>query len=295
MRPANLGTKIFLDSGDPEETRQAVDVLGFLDGQTTNPTLISKNPEARAKLAAGVKFSKAEIYAFYKKVVKEISPYIHGSVSVEVYSETKTTADEMIKEATEMFSWIPNAHIKLPATKAGLTAAEVLAKQGVRLNITLCFSQAQAAAVYAATRSAKPGDVFVSPFIGRLDDLGLNGVDLISNIQTMYRESNHHVQILAASIRSLDHLYYVLSQRVDLVTVPFSVLTAWQEAGFKIPGPEYSFDPKQLKPISYEPLDLHKPWSSYMIDHELTTQGIEKFSADWNSLVGSSQPQTVVV
>lgn len=285
MRPVNLSTKIFLDSGDPEETRQAVDVLGFLDGQTTNPTLISKNPEAKAHLAAGQKFTKEEIYAFYKKVVKEISPYIHGSVSIEVYADTSTTAEELTAQGREMFKWIPNAHVKLPATKAGLTAAESLVKDGVRVNITLCFSQAQAAAVYAATRKAKPGDVFVSPFIGRLDDLGLNGVDLISNIQTMYRESNHHVWVLAASIRTLDHLYYALSQKVDLVTVPFSVLSAWQEADFKIPGPEYRFDQKDLQPISYEPLDLHKPWQSYMIDHELTTKGIEKFSADWNSLV----------
>lgn len=285
MRPVNLATKIFLDSGDPEETRQAVDVLGFLDGQTTNPTLISKNPEAKARLAVGQKFTKEEIYAFYKKVVKEISPYIHGSVSVEVYADTATKPEEMIAQGRDMFTWIPNAHIKLPVTKAGLTAAETLTKEGVRVNITLCFSQAQAAAVYAATRGAKPGSVFVSPFIGRLDDLGLNGVDLISNIQTMFRESNHHVSVLAASIRTLDHLYYSLAQKVDLVTVPFSILTAWQEAGFHIPGPEYRFDAKGLSPIAYEPLDLHKPWSSYMIDHELTTKGIEKFSADWNSLV----------
>lgn len=285
MRPANLATKIFLDSGDPEETRQAVDVLGFLDGQTTNPTLISKNPEAKARLAAGQKFTKEEIYAFYKKVVNEISPYIHGSVSVEVYADTTTTPEEMIAQGREMFTWIPNAHVKLPVTKAGLTAVETLVKEGVRVNITLCFSQVQAAAVYAATRGAKPGSVFVSPFIGRLDDLGLNGVDLISNIQTMFRESNHHVSVLAASIRTLDHLYYSLSQKVDLVTVPSSVLTAWQEANFHIPGPDYRFDPKDLKPIAYEPIDLHKPWTSYMIDHELTTKGIEKFSADWNSLV----------
>lgn len=285
MRPANLTTKIFLDSGDPEQTRQAVDVLGFLDGQTTNPTLISKNPEAIARLAAGQKFTKEEIYVFYKKVVKEISPYIHGSVSIEVYADTATTADQMIEQGKDMSTWIPNAHIKLPATKAGLTAAQSLAKEGIRVNITLCFSQSQAAAVYAATRGARPGDVFVSPFIGRLDDLGLNGVDLVSNIQSMFRESNHHVSVLAASIRTLDHFYYCLSQKVDLATVPFSVLSAWQEANFYIPGPDYRFDPKNLKPISYEPINLHKSWNSYMIDHELTTKGIEQFSADWNSLV----------
>ncbi|MBI1863216.1 transaldolase [Candidatus Microgenomates bacterium] len=288
MRPANLTTKIFLDSGDPDETRRAVDLLGFLDGQTTNPTLISKNPEAKARLAAGQKFTKDEIYGFYQKVVKEISPYIHGSVSIEVYSDTATTTEEMFAQAQDMFTWIPNAHIKLPLTKAGLTAAESLVKAGIRVNITLCFSQAQAAAVYAATRGAHPGDVFVSPFIGRLDDLGLNGLDLISNIQTMYRESNHHVSVLAASIRTLDHLYYCLSQKVDLVTVPFSILDQWQEDGMRIPGPDYRFDPHGLNAIPYDPLDLHKSWKTYMIDHELTTKGIEQFSADWNSLVISS-------
>jgi transaldolase len=285
MRPANLATKIFLDSGDPEETRQAVDALGFLDGQTTNPTLISKNPEAMARLSAGQKFTKEEIYGFYKKVVSEISPYIHGSVSIEVYADMKTTTEEMVIQAKDMYAWIPNAHVKLPATHAGLAAAEILVKQGVRVNITLCFSQAQAAAVYAATRSARAGDVFVSPFIGRLDDLGLNGVDLISNIQSMYRESNHHVSILAASIRSLQHLYYVLAQKIDLVTMPFSIISEWQEDDFKIPGPDFKFDPKELKPISYLPFDLHKPWTGFNIDHELTTKGIERFSADWNSLV----------
>lgn len=285
MRPANLTTKIFLDSGDPEETRQIVDALGFLDGQTTNPTLISKNPEAKARLAAGQKFTKDEIYTFYKRVVTEISPYIHGSVSIEVYSDKDTTSEQMVKQGKEMFTWIPNAHVKLPITKAGLEAAEALVKEGVRVNMTLCFTQAQAAAVYAATRSAKPGDVFVSPFIGRVDDLGLNGVDLIGNIQNMFRESNHHVSVLAASIRSLDHLYVSLAQKVDLVTVPSNVLTAWQEDGFKIPGPEYKYDAKQLKPIPYDPLDLHKPWTSFNIEHELTTKGIEKFSEDWNSLV----------
>src|SRR5258708_7015888 len=165
MRPAALKTKIFLDSGDPEETRRVLDRLGFLDGQTTNPTLIANNPNIAQRILSGKKFlSKSEVINFYKQVVMEISKLIpNGSVSVEAYADKETTAADMLEEGKLMFSWIPNAHIKYPITAAGLEAAEQSVKSGMRVNMTLCFTEAQAAAVYSATHGAVRGDVFISP------------------------------------------------------------------------------------------------------------------------------------
>ena len=183
MRPANLKTKIFLDSGDPAETRAAFLALGFLDGQTTNPSLVAKNPET-----AGKKFSKDELISFYRKVVEEISSLIpKGSVSVEVYADALTSAEEMLKQARIFNKWISNAHVKFPTTTEGLKAAEIAVREGIKVNMTLVFSQQQAAAVYMATKGAKKGDVFISPFAGRLDDIGENGMDVISNIVKMYK------------------------------------------------------------------------------------------------------------
>ena len=169
MKPANLKTRLFLDGGDPEETRKLIKLLGFLDGQTTNPTLIAKNPEARARLEKGEKFSAGEILDFYRSVVTTVSGLIpQGSVSVEVYSDAATTAETMLRQGKEMYSWIPNAHVKFPASREGLKAAERAVGEGMRVNMTLCFSQEQAAAVYGATRGAHKGQVYVSPFIPKI-------------------------------------------------------------------------------------------------------------------------------
>jgi len=286
MRPQNLTTKIFLDSGDPGETREAIRILGFLDGQTTNPTLISKNPVACQRLERGEKFSKEEILNFYRDVVEEISALIpQGSISVEVYADFSTPAKEMIQQGKEMFSWIPNAHIKLPTTKEGLNAAGQAIKEGVRVNMTLCFTQEQAAAVYAATKGARKGDVFISPFIGRLDDRGENGMDLIAHVLTMYQKGDSHVEVLTASVRNIDHLLYALKLGSDIVTVPFNVLKEWAERGLPIPKDDYAYDSKNFKSISFKPVDLGKQWHEYDIFHELTEKGIERFSTDWNSLL----------
>ena len=121
MRPKNLRTRIFIDGGDPGETREILNLLGFLDGQTTNPTLISKNPEARRRLERGEKFGEEEIFSFYRSVVEEISGLIpKGSISVEVYADRSTSTEIMLKQGKEMFSWIPNAQIKFPTSKEGL-------------------------------------------------------------------------------------------------------------------------------------------------------------------------------
>jgi transaldolase len=286
MRPANLKTKIFLDGGDSGETRETINLLGFLDGQTTNPTLISKNPQARERIAKGERFSEKEILDFYRTVVKEISGLIpRGSISVEVYADISTPSERMLKQAKEMYSWIPNAHIKFPSATEGLKAAEQAVKQGMRVNMTLCFRQEQAAAVYAATLGAKKGDAFVSPFIGRLDDRGENGMDLISNILRMYGKGDGHVEVLTASVRNFDHLLYAIKLGSDIITAPFKVLKEWGEKGLPMPPDDYVYSPKDLRPIPYKDIDLLKKWQEYDISHELTVKGMEKFSADWNSLI----------
>jgi transaldolase len=287
MKPKNLKTRIFLDGGDPGETREISNLMGFLDGQTTNPTLISKNPKARQRLERGEKFSKEEILNFYHNVVEEISILIpQGSISVEVYADLSTSAEEMLRQGEDMFSWIPNAQIKFPTSKEGLKAAEQAIKKGMRINMTLCFSQEQAAAVYAATQGAKKGDVYVSPFIGRLDDIGENGMDLIAHIIKIYQKGDGHVEVLTASVRNIDHLLYALKLGSDIITAPFKVLKEWVERGVPIPGDDYVYNPKGLNPIPYKNVDLKKNWQEYDIYHELTDKGMERFSADWNTLVG---------
>jgi len=286
MRPQNMKTRIFLDGGNQEETERITKMLGFLDGQTTNPTLISKNPEARKRLERGHKFSEKEILDFYRDVVKTISGLIpHGSVSVEVYADAFTSADAMLRQGKEMFSWIPNAHVKFPTSREGLKAAERAVNERLRVNLTLCFTQEQAAAVYAATRGAKKGQVFVSPFIGRLDDRGENGMDVIDNIIRMYRKGDGHVEVLTASVRNIDHFLYALRLGSDIITAPYEVLKTWGEKGMPMPGDTYKYDVKSLKPIPYREIELGKKWEDYDIHHELTDKGMERFSADWNALI----------
>jgi len=286
MRPERLKTKIFLDGGDPHETGEIMGLLGFLDGQTTNPTLIAKNPQARKRLEAGQKFSEEEILNFYHFVVREISGMIpQGSVSVEVYADGSTTAEAMLAQGRKMFAWIPNGHIKFPTTHEGLKAAEQAVREGLRVNMTLCFNQEQAAAVYAATKGAKRGSVFVSPFVGRLDDRGENGMDLIANILTMYRKGDGHVEALSASVRTLDHFLCAVKLGSDIITAPFAVLKEWGEKGLPMPGDDYRYDSHGLKPIRHKNISLSENWQDYDIYHELTDIGIEKFSKDWNSLI----------
>lgn len=286
MKPDTIKTKLFLDGGDPDETQKIIKLLGFLDGQTTNPTLISKNPEARKRLERGEKFSSSEVLDFYQTVVKTISGLIpKGSVSVEVYADAGTATNTLLQQGKEMFSWIPNAHVKFPASREGLQAAARAMAEGLRVNMTLCFTQEQAAAVYAATRGAKRGRVYVSPFIGRLDDLGENGMDVIANIITMYLKGDGHVEVLTASVRNMDHFLYALKLGSDIITAPYDVLKAWGEKGMPVPGNDYRYDSKNLKPLLYKEISLDKKWEEYDIRHELTDKGMEKFSADWNALI----------
>jgi transaldolase len=288
-RPEGLKTKIFLDSGSSEDTQKALDMLGFLDGQTTNPTYFVKtNREVKAAVEAGKKFSKAELLETYKQLAQEISPLVpaDGSVSIEVYADENTTAEEMIEQGREMFTWIPNAHIKLPIIPAGLKAAEVLVGEGKRVNMTLCFDQEQGAAVHAATRGATKGQVFLSPFVSRLDKIGQNGFDLLLNIQKMLRENNSNVQILSASVHSVYDIAHIIEAEMDLITIPAGDMPAWVEAGtpFTTEGLEKK-DTSGLVPIEYKELDLSADYTSFNIQHELTDKGLATFAADWNSIL----------
>ena len=254
-------TKILVDGGDPQETQRVKELLGFVDGQTTNPSLIAKNPHIRELIGSGRKLSGKQEMDEYKKIVQTISPLVgDAGVSIEVFSDDKTTAKEMLSQGTEMFSWIPNAYIKYPCTEEGLRAAQISVRQGIRVNVTLCFSQQQAAAVYAATKGATQ-PVYISPFVGRLDDIGQNGMDVVKNIKRMFSTSDGHVLVLAASIRSIDHLLYTFMLEAELATVPAKILEQWASKNFPSPDPQFEYK-SSGKPIPYEELDMEQPWEA---------------------------------
>lgn len=261
-------------------------MLGFLDGQTTNPTLVAHHPEAKARLARGERFSEEEIYDFYRQVVTEMSGFLpDGSISIEVYADEGTKHEQMCRQSLEMYRWIPNAQIKYPITGESLPCIPGIIHDGGRVNMTLCFTQAQAAAVHAVASAGQPEQAFVSPFVGRLDDIGVNGMDLIANCVRMYRQVESPVQVLAASLRNLDHFMASLSLGADIITAPLSILKAWADAGRPLPGDEFKYDAGALKPIPYEDLDLDQPWDSFNVKHPLTDKGIAGFAADWNELI----------
>jgi transaldolase len=286
-------TKILVDGGNPEETLRVKESIGFVDGQTTNPSLIAKNPEIRERIASGHTLSPQEEKDEYRKIVQAISPLVgDAGVSIEVFADMDTKAEEMLAQGEEMFSWIPNGYIKYPCTREGLRAAELSVRKQIRVNMTLCFSQDQAAAVYAATRGSRE-PVYVSPFVGRLDDHGENGIDLIKNIKEMYKNGDGHVYVLAASIRHLDHLLASFATGAELTTVPAKVLVAWATKDFPMPDKDFSYKAvdasgKPLEPIPYKALDLKRPWQSFDTTHELTTVGIQKFVADYRSTLRRS-------
>jgi len=285
--------KILVDGGDPEETVRVKRLVGYVDGQTTNPTLVAKNPEVRTLVSSGQRFSSREELDEYKKIVQVISPLVGSAgVSIEVFADFDTTAEEMLAQGREMFSWIPNAYIKYPCTHEGLRAAQMSVREAMRVNMTLCFSQEQAAAVYAATKGSK-APVYVSPFVGRLDDRGENGVDLVRNIKQMYEAGDGHVHVLAASIRHLQHLLGSFAVRAELVTAPSKVWEEWAASSFALPGEDFVYHgtdnaDKPLKFIAYKSVDLNRAWESFDIRHDLTTKGIQQFVADYKSTLKQS-------
>jgi transaldolase len=272
-------TKLFLDSGNPLETKQTLDYGFRLDGQTTNPSLVAKSPLFQKRAAQGG-ITMDELFSMYKETVLKIAEYLpNGSISVEVYAGADSDADDLVSQARMMLRWLPKPHIKLPITAAGLEAANILVADGVNVNMTLCFSQEQAMAVHQATLGAKPGQVYVSPFIGRLDDRGERGLDLIKNIVQHYKNVESNVQILSASIRSVGHVQGVIEAGSDIMTVPFKIFDAMQE------GVEAESESAELAPIPFQEIDYTAEWGNLNIQHDLTDSGLAKFKQDWEDLL----------
>lgn len=188
--------KFFLDSASLEEAKKAKE-LGLLDGITTNPTLIAK--------AGGD----------YKTRVKELCDLCDGPISAEVIS---TDFAGMVREGEEWVKVAKNVVVKIPITVEGLKAMKFLSSKGVKINATLCFSENQ------ALLTAKAGASFVSPFIGRLDDIGQDGITLIENIRTIYDNYGFETEILAASIRSPLHVTRCALAGADCATMPLGVM-----------------------------------------------------------------------
>lgn len=282
--PPNLNTQIFLDGADLNEMTFMQEKLGFIDGQTTNPSNFVKALK-KEKGEEEFRVDEETLYQLYRERVEAISALVpEGSVSIEVYAAVDTPAAQMIAQGREMNTWIPNAHIKLPITTAGLEAAKTLTSEGIRVNMTLCFTQEQAAAVYAATRGAKRGDVFISPFIGRVNDKGRNGMDVIKNILKMYEAGDGHVMVLAASIRNVEQLSEAIAVGSDITTSYWKAIEAWADAGMPVKKPE-EFDHPDLVAIPYEDISLDNNWRDYDIGHEMTDDGLRRFVADWEGVL----------
>jgi transaldolase len=189
--------KFFLDTANLKEIREAND-LGLCDGVTTNPTLVSKEGNVD-----------------FKQHVAAICEIVKGPVSAEVTSQD---VDGMLREGMEYSKIAPNVVIKCPLTRDGLKATRRLSDDGIRVNVTLCFSPAQ------AILAAKAGASFISPFLGRLDDIGENGLNLLQSIVEIYQNYSWKTEILAASLRHPIHVIEAARMGADIATMPFKVV-----------------------------------------------------------------------
>jgi transaldolase len=209
--------KFFLDTANLDEIRDAAS-FGLADGVTTNPSLIAKEGDVD-----------------FKQHIAAICEIVSGPVSAECTSED---ADGMVREGREYAQIAPNVVIKCPLTRAGLKATNQLSSEGIKVNVTLCFSAAQ------AILAAKAGASFISPFLGRLDDIGENGLVLLSDIVEIYRNYAWPTEVLAASIRHPIHAIEAARMGADIATMPFKVI-------------------------------------DQMFNHPLTEKGQAQFLADW--------------
>jgi len=212
--------RIFLDTANIDEIRQAAK-LGVIRGVTTNPSLVAK--EKRQDM---------------KAVIQEISSIVDGPISAEVLS---LEPEAMILEAREVSSWSPNVVVKIPISANGLEAISALSKEGIKTNLTLCFSLNQ------ALLGAIAGATYVSPFVGRLDDIGHDGMQLVSEIVKMFDHYKLPTQVIAASIRHPLHVIAAVKAGAHVATIPYAVLMQ-------------------------------------MIKHPLTDIGISRFAQDWQSI-----------
>lgn len=188
--------KIFIDSADVAEIREAT-LMGVVDGVTTNPSLVAKTGRA------------------FKDVIDEICEIVDGPISAEVFA-TETSA--MLAEAREYASWHPNIVAKIPLIPDGLKAVRVLADEGIKTNVTLCFSATQ------GLLAAKAGATYISPFLGRIDDVSWDGMELIGQLRTIYDNYGFTTEILAASIRHPKHVVDCAMIGADVATLPLSVI-----------------------------------------------------------------------
>lgn len=211
--------KFFLDSANIDEIKEIAD-LGLLDGVTTNPSLIAKEKAQKN----------------FEKTIKEICKIVKGPVSAEVIS---TDYDGMIKEALKLSKIDKNVVIKLPMTPNGIKATNYLYKKKIKVNVTLIFSVSQ------AIIAAKAGAAYISPFVGRLDDISSSGLDLISDLSEVFMNYGFHTEILVASIRNPIHLTESAKLGADVATLPYGVIMQ-------------------------------------LFNHPLTDLGITKFLNDWN-------------
>ena len=215
--------KFFVDTANVEEIRKAND-MGIICGVTTNPSLIAK--EGRD----------------FNQVIAEIASIVDGPISGEVKATT-TDAEGMIKEGREIAAIHPNMVVKIPMTVEGLKAVKVLHAEGIKTNVTLIFSAAQ------ALLAARAGATYVSPFLGRLDDISMPGIDLINEITEIFMMHDIQTEIIAASIRNPIHVIDCAKAGADIATVPYKVL-------------------------------------EQMTRHPLTDQGIAKFQEDYKAVFG---------
>ena len=215
--------KFFIDTANVEEIKKAND-MGIICGVTTNPSLIAK--EGRD----------------FKEVIKEITSIVDGAISGEVKATT-VTAEDMIKEAREIASIHPNMVVKIPMTPEGLKAVNVLSKEGIKTNVTLIFNATQ------ALFAAKAGATYVSPFLGRLDDIATPGIDLIRTISEIFAMQNIDCEIICASVRNPIHIIDCAKAGADIATVPYKVI-------------------------------------EQCLKHPLTDAGIEKFKKDYIAVFG---------
>lgn len=214
--------QLFLDTANIEQIREA-SKLGVISGVTTNPTLVSN-----------------EETSDYETVIKTICSIIPGSVSVEVLAED---SQSMIAEARVKASWAPNATIKIPATADGLKAISIISKENIPVNMTLCFSLNQ------ALLGALAGATYISPFVGRLDDAGHDGMQLVKEIVEVFKYYDYSTRVIAASIRHPQHCLAAARAGAHIATIPYGVLTK-------------------------------------MVNHPLTDIGIARFIADWKRVSG---------
>lgn len=209
--------KFFIDTANLDEIKEANE-MGLIDGVTTNPSLIAKEGDVD-----------------FKEHIAKICSLVKGDVSAEV---TALDADGMVKEGRELAKIAPNVVIKCPLTLEGLKATRIFSDEGTGVNVTLCFNAAQ------AILAAKAGAKYISPFIGRLDDISINGMQLIEEIVRIYENYDYDTQVLAASIRHPMHIVESALIGADVATIPYKVI-------------------------------------QQLVKHPLTDKGIESFLSDW--------------